>query len=241
MLKWLELSAEKRPHLINLYFSNVDRAGHISGSTSPEVKSQILEVDAALNELMKGVSKLRTSGLPVNVVIVSDHGMDDVVAKPEYIDDEADLSHFDVASHGPEMQLYLKQNEDRALILKTQKALQTKAQHYKVYQRSEVPKNLNYRDSDRIGDLVIIVDEPYLVETHVLFRFKPTIGNHGWDARKYEKMRGIFYAEGPAFQSHLKIAAFENFNVYSVITHLLSLEDIAPVDSKLGERAQIFK
>ncbi len=241
VLKWFAMPADKRPHLINLYFSNVDRAGHYFGAISEQVKKEVLAVDAALEQLMRGVLALRLSGLPVNIVIVSDHGMDDVNKQIEYVDDEADLSGFIVVGHGPEMKLYLKENQDPSLILKTQKLLQSKARYYKVYQRSEVPENLHYRDSARIGDLVLVVDEPFLVETHELFRLLPTIGNHGWDARKYEKMRGIFYAEGPAFKSHLKISAFENYNVYSVITHLLSLDDIAPVDSTLGERAEIFR
>ncbi len=241
VLKWLELPPEKRPHLINLYFSNVDRAGHLFGAASDEVKKQVLELDDVLASLMAGVVVLRAQGLPVNVVIVSDHGMDNVNTKYEYIDDEADLSSFVVSSHGPEMQMSLKEGADHALIRLTLKALRAHAQHYKVYPRAEVPAALHYRDSNRIGDLVLVVDEPYWVETHSLFKLKSTLGNHGWDARRYEKMRGIFYADGPQFRDHLKIPAFENYNVYSVITKLLGLEDLAPVDSELGQRAAIFR
>lgn len=241
VLKWLALAPEKRPHLVNLYFSNVDRAGHFFGAGSDEVKKQILELDDNLAELMKGVVLLRAAGLPVNVIVVSDHGMDNVNSKYEYIDDEADLSSFIVSSHGPEMQMTLKEGADRALISKTLNTLRSKAQHYKVFMRDEVPAELHYRDSNRIGDLVLVVDEPYWVETHALQKAKSTIGNHGWDARKYEKMRGIFYADGPQFKSQLKIAAFENFNVYSVVTHLLSLDNLGPVDSQLGDRARIFR
>ena len=241
VLAWLKLSPEVRPHLINLYFSNVDHAGHFSGSVSNEVKSEVLKIDEVIGELMTGVSELRSSGMPINIVLVSDHGMDDVKAEVEYIDDEADISAFIVSGHGPEMKLYLKENQERALILKTKLALAKSAKHFKIYMRDEIPENLHYRDSERIGDLVLVVDEPYLVETHSLFQLKSTRGNHGWDARKYEKMRGIFYAEGPAFKVDTKISSFENYNVYSVITHLLSLDDLAPVDSSLGERAKIFR
>ncbi len=232
VLDWLKLPEEKRPHLINLYFSNVDLAGHIFGATSDEVKKEVMEVDSALSELLKGVRQFRSHGLPVNIVIVSDHGMDDVNSAPEFVDDEADLSGFIISGHGPEMKLYLREAQSESLILKTQKALQAKAKHYKVYLRNEVPENLHYRASERIGDLVLVVDEPYLVETHALFRASKNRGNHGWDARKYEKMRGIFYAEGPAYKAGVRIPAFENFNVYSVITHLLSLEDLGLVDSR---------
>jgi hypothetical protein len=65
-------------------------------------------------------------------------------------------------------------------------------------------------------------------------------GNHGWNARKFENLRGVFYAGGPAFKKSLNIRAFENFNIYSVITHILSLDDMARVDSSIKPVETIF-
>jgi hypothetical protein len=36
-------------------------------------------------------------------------------------------------------------------------------------------------------------------------------------------MRGIFYAVGPDLKSGVRIPAFENVNIYPLITHLLGL------------------
>ncbi len=239
ILNWLELPAESRPHFLTLYFSDVDTAGHRTGAATEAVGKEVLKVDQAFSQLIDGVNKLRTQGLLINIIVVSDHGMDNVNPEPEFIDYEADLSKFIVSAHGPELRLYLKENEDPKWILETQKKLRSQAKHYKIYRRNEVPLALHYRDSARIGDLIVVVDEPYLVETHTIFR-RTSLGNHGWDARQNEKMRGIFYAEGPAFRHALKIPAFENFNIYSVVTHILSLDELSSVDSTLKPTSQIF-
>jgi predicted AlkP superfamily pyrophosphatase or phosphodiesterase len=239
ILTWLKLPERQRPHFLTLYFSAVDTAGHRFGAGSDQVGQEVLKVDESFGQLMAGVEALNAQGLRVSVIVVSDHGMENVNPNPEYLDDEADLSHFLIAGHGPEMKLYLKENEDLGLLELTQKKLREHAKHYKVYRRNEVPSELHYRDSNRVGDLVIVAEAPYLVETHSLFRMVSK-GNHGWNARKFENLRGVFYAGGPAFKKSLNIRAFENFNIYSVITHILSLDDMARVDSSIKPVETIF-
>ena len=239
ILTWLKLPEKQRPHFLTLYFSDVDTAGHRFGAASEQVGREILKVDQALGQLMSGVELLNAQGLRVNVIVVSDHGMENVNPEPEYIDDEADLSSFLISGHGPEMKLYLKENENPRVIGLTQQKLREHAQHYQVYRRGELPLELHYRDSARVGDLVIVADAPYLIETHSLFHLSSK-ANHGWSAKKFENLRGVFYATGPAFKKNLRIAPFENFNIYSVVTHILGLNDIAQVDSSLMPVESIF-
>lgn len=88
--KWLEMSPEHRPHLISLYFSDVDVAGHAFGPRSEQVKDAVLKVDDAISKLMVF---LNASHLPINVVIVSDNGMEATnPSDVEYLDDYTNLS-----------------------------------------------------------------------------------------------------------------------------------------------------
>jgi predicted AlkP superfamily pyrophosphatase or phosphodiesterase len=41
VIEWLRLPAEKRPHLVTLYFPDVDGAGHRFGHDSPEVEAAV--------------------------------------------------------------------------------------------------------------------------------------------------------------------------------------------------------
>ena len=74
VLDWLALPPERRPHLVTLYFSAVDGAGHRTGPAAPAVAEAVEQVDAALGRLLDGIDALPHGGA-VSVVLVSDHGM----------------------------------------------------------------------------------------------------------------------------------------------------------------------
>ncbi|MCP5051927.1 MAG: alkaline phosphatase family protein, partial [bacterium] len=94
VIKWLKLPLEKRPHFITLYFSIVDTMGHRYGPGSKQLKDAVFKVDGVLDWLFKEIEKLE---LPVNIIIVSDHGMMEMdTAKIEYLDDYVDLEKFHI-------------------------------------------------------------------------------------------------------------------------------------------------
>src|SRR5271154_5486438 len=72
VLAWLRLPEERRPHFITLYFSEVDHQGHEHGPDSAEVRAAVAVVDKEIGALSEGLAKLQ---LPVDVIVVADHGM----------------------------------------------------------------------------------------------------------------------------------------------------------------------
>jgi predicted AlkP superfamily pyrophosphatase or phosphodiesterase len=60
------------------------------------------------------------------------------------------------------------------------------------------------------GDLLLI---PHLPKIFNLSKSKTTKGKHGFD-NHLPDMRASFMAWGPAFKKGIKIAGFENVNVY---------------------------
>src|SRR5277367_2414029 len=72
VLAWLRLPEERRPHFITVYFSEVDHQGHEHGPDSEEVRAAVAVVDKEIGALREGLAKLQ---LPVDVVVVADHGM----------------------------------------------------------------------------------------------------------------------------------------------------------------------
>src|SRR5580698_10942430 len=75
VLAWLKLPAEQRPHFITLYMSDVDGAGHSHGPDSPEVAEAVARVDKEIGKLAAGVAETK---LPVDIVVLADHGMEKV-------------------------------------------------------------------------------------------------------------------------------------------------------------------
>jgi predicted AlkP superfamily pyrophosphatase or phosphodiesterase len=233
VLAWLKLAPEKRPHFITLYFESVDNAAHQYGVNSEQTREAVMRVDAMIGRLRDGVA---ATGLAVNIVVVSDHGMQDLDKKKVIVLDESPdvariLAKFQTFGRGPQMLLYLNKGEDRSVIVEAQKILAKRAgKKYRVWRRDQMAR-FNYSSTPRSGDLVIEPEIPYVVGT----RARPPVAegaNHGWDPNA-KAMQGIFYANGPAFKERSRIPTFENINVYPLLLEILGLQQRVPIDGHL--------
>ncbi len=238
VLEWLQLPAERRPHFITLYFSDVDSAGHAHGPDSPEVASAVHEVDDEIGRLVAGVSKLN---LRLDIVVVADHGM----AKVE--GDWINLSeYFDarLLEKGVETFMYPRSEEAAAKIYA---ALEGKSDKFKVYRSGQVPAGLHFDGNPREGDPVAVATGPYLIRVNAppaaaassdaMHPLGPPAGMHGYDPAHMPEMKAIFFAAGPDIRSGVKVAPFENVNLYPMIAHILGLDishlKTGPVDGDL--------
>jgi len=227
VLAWLRLPAEDRPHFITLYYSEPDHEGHEFGPDAAETKAAVLKVDGLIGELKAG---LDATGLPVDLVVVSDHGM----AKEEggwiTLDQLADLTGFESAG----FLLYGKTDEDRERVYNQ---LKKASPQFFVYRRKDVPAALNYRDNPREGDPVVIANGAYAIRAHAPTAGKPdqppTVGMHGFDPRRLPAMKASFFAAGPDIVDGKTVAPFENVNLYPWLAHLLGLNP-AKTDGSLN-------
>jgi predicted AlkP superfamily pyrophosphatase or phosphodiesterase len=241
VLNWLEMPPETRPHLITLYFGEVDMAAHRNGLKSPAVIESVKMIDQAIGHLREGLAK---TGLPVNLILVSDHGLLDVDEdKTIVLDESAEaqnlLSKFTTQGRGPQMLLYLKPGENRSVIEETRKVLNRKIKNARVLSARDL-KRLHYDGNPRTGDLVIDPDPDYLVGFRGSMP-KTKGANHGWDATRSKSMHGIFFASGPAFKSATQVKSFENVNVYPLVLDILGLKVTTPIDGKLAPTQGLLK
>lgn len=234
VLEWLKLPAAKRPHLITLYFNDVDTAAHKFGVESQQTRDAVAGVDTAMGRLREGLKSLE---LPVNLIVVSDHGMENLDPKKVILLDQIAgaaplLAKFRLLGRGPQMQLYLNKGENRKAIRDLERVLERGAKHFRVLNRRELAR-YHYDSMARVGDLVIEPDAPYSFGTTA----EPpntSGGNHGWDARKTKAMHGIFYATGPAFKTGVKLPTFENIHVYPLVLEVLGLKQTPGIDGKVS-------
>ncbi|MGI4855282.1 MAG: ectonucleotide pyrophosphatase/phosphodiesterase [Janthinobacterium lividum] len=230
VLAWLALPPAQRPHLITLYYSNTDHAGHYHGPDSAETREAVHHVDALVGELRK---RLDATGLPVDMIVLADHGM--VRIDPEWIqlDRFADLSHTKV-------QEWLLYPDSEA---ETEKVYAQFRAHpdprFTVYRRKDVPAELHYSANARIGDPVIIPNGPYIAHLHATDT-KPNPGDHGYDPMKLTAMRALFLANGPDIRKGVSLPVFPNVDVYDLIAKLLNLKPAAN-DGELGPLKQALK
>lgn len=232
VLAWLHLPPEQRPHFITLYFSDTDTAGHQYGPDSPQVAVAVHKLDAEIGKLMDGIKDTR---LPVDLIVLADHGMMKVDGPPVYLD-QFGLS---VASFAPVVDslLYPKSEDDAE---KAYEALRGKSDKFAVYRLANTPEPFHLDNNPRAGDPVVVPSGPYFIaaQRDAQRPEHPPVGMHGYDARKMPQMKAIFFAAGPDIRHGVAVKPFENVNVYPLIAKILGLDittlKTGPIDGKIS-------
>ncbi|SFF87798.1 Predicted pyrophosphatase or phosphodiesterase, AlkP superfamily [Pontibacter chinhatensis] len=238
VVKWLNLPEEQRPHLITFYLPEVDHAGHRFGPDAPETAQAVKDLDERLRQLTEAVA---ATGLPVNYLFVSDHGMiqidqENTLPLPAAVD----TAKFLVSGGGMVVELHAK---DKKAIKPTYKKLKREANGaYQVYTKGNLPKHLHYgKKADkykRVGDILLLTDAPKVF--HFSSR-KPSPGTHGYDPQAVKEMHTVFYAWGPDFKEGVKTSSFSNVQVYDIVAKLLGLKYSHKIDGDDNISKQVLK
>jgi predicted AlkP superfamily pyrophosphatase or phosphodiesterase len=233
VLAWLKLPEAERPHFITLYYPNVDHAGHQFGPDAPETRDAVRHVDALMGTLRAGLRELH---LPIDLVVVSDHGMEKTQGSWIDLDTFADLGNFTVVGS----LLYANADADAEAAYQKLKAADAS---FMVYRRARVPAYLHYDSNARIGDPVIVPKGPFAIRGHAPSSAAedkpPSVGSHGYDPREMPSMKAVFYAEGPDIRPGTKLKPFENVNVYPLLAHILGLQ-YGQIDGSLSVLANVL-
>ncbi len=213
----LKLPAADRPHFIAIYFSEPDHEAHEFGPDAPETRTAVLKMDALIGKLR---SALKSTSLPIDLIVVSDHGM--IKSEGDWInlDSFADLSAFDTAGS----LLYGKSEEDRVRVYNQ---LKKASSQFVVYRLKDVPAGLEFNQNPREGDPVVVPNGPFAIRAHAPAAGQPsrapTIGMHGFDPHKMPEMKASFFAAGPDMVEGKTVGPFDNVNLYPWMAHLLGL------------------
>jgi predicted AlkP superfamily pyrophosphatase or phosphodiesterase len=232
VVAWLSLPSAQRPHFITLYYSDVDHAGHEFGPDSPQTAEAVHHVDDLIGVLE---TKLKELNLPIDLFVVSDHGMENIAGNWIDLDHFADLSAFQTDG----MLLYSSSEGDAQ---KAYEHLHGASDKFVVYRRRDVPKSLHYDENEREGDPVVVATGPYAIRAHAANpadTVPKNKGGHGYDPQQFKTMRAIFFASGPDIRPNITVPPFENVNIYPLIAKILGL-DTTPTDGDLKVLAPIL-
>jgi predicted AlkP superfamily pyrophosphatase or phosphodiesterase len=233
---WLTLPEEKRPHLITFYFPDVDHEEHMHGPESAEAYDAVRRVDSTIGKMVAMTDALK---LPVNYIVVSDHGMIAVdTLNTLKLPVAIDTTKFYVPDSDVILHLYAKDKKD---VRPTYEALKKEAVDYSVYLPDQTPARWHYATGDdrynRIGDILLVPKPPKVFNIRGR-RMAP--GKHGFD-NSLPEMQATFYAWGPAFKQNIKINPFNNVHVYPLVARILGLTISEKIDGSVTELQQILK
>jgi predicted AlkP superfamily pyrophosphatase or phosphodiesterase len=237
VLSWLRMPSAERPHLITLYFSDMDDVGHAYGPNADErLRPALMRLDSVLGVLFRGVE---ASGLPVYVILVSDHGMAETPL--DYylpIDPYLDRERYQVINNGSLAHLYLN---DPSELDSVYHDLRARADKFSVHKVEDFPFFTKNPSNPRLGHLLLFPDYPHYFSDARRIGFlrrnsDAARGEHGFDPR-IPDMHGILYLWGPKVKPKLRFPAVESIHIYPLICYLLGL----PIPEYVDGRLEVLK
>jgi predicted AlkP superfamily pyrophosphatase or phosphodiesterase len=227
VVAWLKLPSSTRPRMITLYFSEPDHTSHMFGPNAPQTHKKLMHMDSLLGYLMNGIRETR---VPVNTILVSDHGMSELTVNDEtftFLDELYNVKSNRVRTVVSSTLAHLY-SDSHAVVDSMFQILKAHEGKYKVYKKADLPQRWNYQHY-RVGDLVL-VSEPYHYIRHsdrpAFNRSAPQggkFGVHGFDPARVKDMYGLFMAQGPQIKKGKKIGLVRNIDVYPLIAEILGL------------------
>jgi predicted AlkP superfamily pyrophosphatase or phosphodiesterase len=243
VVRWLKLPPDQRPAVITFYFEETNSAGHKFGPDSPELAAAVKLLDGRLGSL---VDRLRSERLPVNLIVVSDHGMTPVSPdRVMMLDDYLDPKTVQIDFQSPVMGLRPLRGKAEDILHALANLPHGKAYladnrppptglaglwHWldcRVIRRSDyLPARFHLTGNPRIPDVWVVPEEGWHIQTRAMSRV-PTMhdqkGDHGFDP-KYRSMHGILIADGPSFKTGGEvIGPVPNIDIYNLMCAALHL------------------
>lgn len=227
LLDWLRRPASIRPAFATIYFDTVDTIGHKFGPDSVEVNEALAEVDARIGELVDGAKAL---GVPLNLVIVADHGMRATdESRVVQLDDLIDRASYIAVETGPYAAIEPVTGTDTRVA----DALLKPHEHMTCTRKEDLPERLHWGSNPRVAAIICIAEAGWTILSGPP-AYPVKGGAHGYDNADPE-MLALFIASGPAFAKGAKLEVFDNVAVAPLLRAVLGLPEDASADGKLED------
>jgi predicted AlkP superfamily pyrophosphatase or phosphodiesterase len=226
LLEWMARPKDQQARFMTLYFDDVDTAGHQFGPDSQEVNTAIERVDSAIGQLVRGIE---TQVRPVNLVIVSDHGM--AATSPDRvieIESLAPAGSFELVTQGAGVGLAPHPGREAEVLA----SVSAPHPHVACWPKAQVPERLHYGAHPRVPPVVCLADPGWLLLSREALARRPVQagGAHGYDPAAPE-MAALFLAAGPSIRQGVVLPAFDNVHVYPFLARLIGIKPL-PSDGR---------
>lgn len=227
LLDWLRRPARIRPAFATIYFDTVDTAGHRFGPDSAEVNAALTEVDTRIGELVDGAAAL---GVPLNLVIVADHGMRATdESRVIQLDGLIDRASYVPVETGPYAAIEPVTGTDNRVA----EALLKPHEHMTCTRKEDLPARLHWGRNPRVAAIICIAEEGWTILAGPP-AYPVKGGAHGYDNADPE-MLALFIARGPSFARGAKLPVFDNVAIAALLRATLGLPEDADADGKLTD------
>jgi predicted AlkP superfamily pyrophosphatase or phosphodiesterase len=243
VLAWLAEPAEKRPHLLMLYFEDVDDHSHWAGVGSESANAAIGRVDGYLQRLLGGIEDL-PHGDRVNILVVSDHGQAGYRPDREalVLDEHVDLKGIRIVGEGSYAFLYFAEPDPERMQL-VQSTINAAWGNGEALRPRQAPGGWRVGVNDRWPHLILVAEPGHAIVSTAARLGSLSAGTHGWSPDD-EDMHGVLFGLGPQLASGARLGEVHSVDVYPLMLEILSLTgppgtdgDLANVQAALAPRA----
>ncbi|XP_055523352.1 bis(5'-adenosyl)-triphosphatase enpp4-like [Wyeomyia smithii] len=252
VFRWIRDPA--RPaNLVMLYIEEPDYYGHIYSPESDRVAQLIVK----LNDLTRYIyERIREFDLQerVNVVHLSDHGMDSLMPK-NFINLTGfapDDIRYDTYGSTPVLQVVPKVKQQTADLYRALKNASEQNGHFDVYTLENLPARWHFNNSLRTGPITAVAklgygfDDMWRTVEYYRKNFNVTVtpdtkyGVHGYD-NQLDIMHPIFFAYGPLIRERTVIEPFDTVDLYYLFCEVLELKAPPQLVGNPGHVAGILR
>jgi arylsulfatase A-like enzyme len=229
VLDWLNDPPSTRPHVITLYFEDVDNNTHWYGPGSTQSIESIRRVDAHVKHLLDGIAEL-PHGDQVYVLLVSDHGQAtyDFSRPPLVLDRIVGLEGTRIVEGGAYAFIHFDEPHDDHL-LAMRDTINANWDCGRALLPGDAPAGWTTGASPRFPDLMVMADPGCAVVSTIAKLYKVTPGDHGWPPEMPE-MKGIFRAMGPRIPAGTRVGVIHVSDIYPLMLEILGLQAPHPID-----------
>ncbi|KAM9779172.1 ectonucleotide pyrophosphatase/phosphodiesterase family member 1 isoform X1 [Syngnathus typhle] len=227
LFEWLDLAQGERPDFYTLYLEEPDSSGHRYGPESSQVIEALKNVDQIMGMLMDGLMH-RNLLHCVNLIIVSDHGMEEATCEraafvSTYLNDTDDFTVVQGAAariRPIRLPVDFFSFDYEGLVKNL--SCRTPAQPMRAYLKENLPKRFHFANNVRIERGHLYMKEGWQTALDRKEIKYCSGGFHGSD-NLFTNMQAIFIGHGPGFQNGTVVAPFENIELYNLMCDLLGI------------------
>ncbi|XP_008182049.1 ectonucleotide pyrophosphatase/phosphodiesterase family member 5 isoform X2 [Acyrthosiphon pisum] len=230
IMSWIK--DEKKPaNLVYAYFEEPDHTAHLKASDSQETINQIVRADATLKYILDQIKHEKLEN-KINLIILSDHGMDTVTYnRMIHLNEYVSNTTYKSIMSGPNAFIHPNPNKFDEVYKNLSKVANT-SRTFNVFKQDQLPDRWHMKNNTRLTDIIYLLAKPQYAFWDTYFEFilngttkeKFKIGAHGYDNAE-PQMRAIFMASGPAFKKNYSAVQFDNVDLYPLISRIAGLTE----------------
>ncbi|KAK1889066.1 Ectonucleotide pyrophosphatase/phosphodiesterase family member 1, partial [Dissostichus eleginoides] len=227
LFEWLSLPEGDRPDFYTLYLDEPDSAGHRYGPGSSEVLQALKNVDRIVGLMMDGLTQKNLHHC-ANIIIVSDHGMEEASCeKAFYVSNYQENTEDFSVIQGPAARIRPTRLPEDFFIFDYEGVMKnlscrTADQPMRPFLKENLPKRMHFAKNQRIERGHLYMEQGWQAALNRKELKYCTGGFHGSD-NIFTNMQAIFIGYGPGFKENAVVPPFENIELYNLMCDLLGI------------------